>query len=250
MSNDNSKELLELSKKTTRIDKLINKNNSGKNAWEAGKLLYEIKENKEYKAKEYKNFGVYTNNDLRISETKAVNYINIYLLYDDENISSLILVTHLTYLAKQDHDIRDAVLEILKDEDQKTIAGFKKLSKKPKASLFGNEEKNIEKEEKMQIRPDYDKDIIIGTTNLLEAAKNSAQEVTPILAKEAFDIVNETNRRDFSATKLPNVIGELLKSSHFPEIENLYKSEPTNEMGLVALFCTMFHLLKGKKISE
>ncbi len=106
IENNRTKELNELSKKTTQIDKLINKNNSGKNAWEAGRLLYDIKNNNEYKAKDYKNFGVYTNNDLRISETKALSYINIYLYFDEEKISPLVLVTHLAYLAKKDHDIR------------------------------------------------------------------------------------------------------------------------------------------------
>jgi len=242
--NNKVEELNELSKKTTQIDKLINKNNSGKNAWEAGRLLYDIKNNNEYKAKNYKNFGVYTNNDLRISETKALSYINIYLFYDEDKISPLVLVTHLAYLAKKDHDIRDSILGILKKKDEKVIKKFTKAKNTQQNTLFGVEQPNIEKEEKLQIRPDYDKDIITVTANLLETAKDTGHSITSELAEEAFEISTEVNYRDFNKIKLPNAVGETIKSIHLQDIERLYRSEPTNELGLVGLFCTMFHTLK------
>jgi len=208
--NNKVEELNELSKKTTQIDKLINKNNSGKNAWEAGRLLYDIKNNNEYKAKNYKNFGVYTNNDLRISETKALSYINIYLFYDEDKISPLVLVTHLAYLAKKDHDIRDSILGILKKKDEKVIKKFTKAKNTQQNTLFGVEQPNIEKEEKLQIRPDYDKDIITVTANLLETAKDTGHSITSELAEEAFEISTEVNYRDFNKIKLPNAVGETI----------------------------------------
>jgi len=256
--NINNKKSSELDKKTERIDKLINKTNSGKSAFFAGKLLFEIKDKKEFINKGYNSFSLYLKNELRTSDVKANSYINIYLIYNEDDIGDLILVTHLSYLAEQDEDIREKILLVAKEIDKKTTnanqqkveKGSNKIEnpKKVEISLKNNlpsNETSKNENKTFKIRPEYDKDVLTTSINLLNSAKNDGQKITEELAQTAFDISTKINQeRDFEKIKLPNSVGKRLEPKYFLELSDLYKYEPINEYNLVALFCIMFHLIK------
>lgn len=251
----------DLDKKTERIDKLINKTNSGKNSWLAGKLLYEIKQNEEFKDKQITSFATYTRRELNISETKAYAYIKIYLTYEEDDIGELMLVTHLIYLTEQNQNIREKLLKALKRVDDK------KISKRNQNTLFSeknadnqkNTTNNTDKEPendstkspKEDLRPDYDKDVITTSVNLLNSAEKNHIQVTDDLAKKAIEFATEVaekaTQRNFENLKLPNKMGPKLKCQNFPTLCDLFTFEPVLEIGLVSLFCTMFHLIREIK---
>jgi len=232
----NNQKISELDKKTEKIDKFINKTNSGKSAFFAGKLLYEIKDKKEFINKNYYSFSLYLKNELRTSDVKANSYINIYLIYNEEDIGDLILVTHLLYLAEQDQDIREKILSVAKEIDKKTTKE--------------NQQKVQKGNKTYKIRPEYDKDILIASITLLNSAKNGGQEITDDLAKSAFKVSKAINQaRNLDKIKLPNTVGNRLNTEFFPELVTLYKYEPINEFNLVSLFCIMFYKLKEIEFS-
>lgn len=235
-----------LDKKTQKIDKLINKTNSGKNAWTAGSLLHEIKKGEEYKAKQITSFAAYVRKELNISETKASAYIKVYLTYDEEDIGELMLVTHLSYLSEQNQNIRECLLAALRKIDKKKVNKTKvRLNAKPsdKNDLFANfGKKNVS--EKEELRPDYDKEIITTSVNLLDSAEKKGLKITEDLADAAVDTATEISKRNFETLKLPNKTGQKLESVFFKDLCNLFEYEPVSEMGLVSLFCTMLYSIR------
>ena len=244
----------DLDKKTERIDKLINKTNSGKNSWLAGKLLCEIRDKQEYKNKEITSFDIYVRRELNISETKAYSYIKIYIIYEEEDIGDLMLVTHLIYLAEQNQNIREKLLIALREIDAKKIKNrnIQNISKEKTNAgnyeLFDNSlQQHSEKQQKEDLRPDYDKDILTTGINLLNSAEQNGIRITEKLAKNAIIVATEINQRNFENIKLPNRTGKRMKSIYFPTICELFEFEPISEMGLVSLFCTMLHLITDIK---
>lgn len=253
MDNSNS----DLEKKTERIDKLINKTNSGKNSWTAGRLLYEIKEKQEYKDKSIPSFDIYTRRELNISETKAYSYIRIYLIYEEEDIGDKILVTHLLYLAEQNQEIREKLIKALREIDTKKINNSIDQNTLKKTinnyELFDNRLirhqsiQSNEKQPKENLRPDYDKDVLITGINLLNSAEQNGIKITDELATNAINVAIEINQRNLENLKLPNKTGKRMESKCFPTLCELFEFEPITEMGLVSLFCTMLHLITDIK---
>ncbi len=207
----------ELESKTKQLDKLINKLNSGKSAYRAGEMLFEIQEKKEFLAKEYKGFGEYVVKELNISEGKAYKYIQIYkIFFDEDEISPLAKQIHLILLVNQDEDIRSLTLQQMKADDDINI------------------KKNVNQKE-----PSYTENILKGTTNLLKSAKKSNIKLTTALAEKAFFV-----SRNFGSYKLPIPTGKTLETNeYFEEIRKIFPYEPTEESSVVALFCCMFYKL-------
>lgn len=239
--------LNDLDKITKKIDKLINKTNSGKNSWTAGMFLHEIKTKSEYKKKKYTNFKSYLRNELNISETKAYAYINIYLTYKEDDIGELILVTHLIYLREQNENIRENLLINLKDLDKIKVYNQKNATKFDIKNSKSRNSNSVNTNQKYELRPDYDKDILTTGVNLLNSAEKKGIIVNKKLAKDALEFATELTHRNLEYLKLPNKVGQKLNSKYFITINELFKFEPVLEIGLVSLFCTMFHLLKNIK---
>jgi hypothetical protein len=233
----------QLDKKTQEIDRLINKTNSGKNAWKAGSLLLEIKVTKEYEVNNFANFEAYITTALRISRTKADSYINIYKIYSEDDIGNLTLVTHLYELTQTDQDIRELILEKAKKIDEQKI----NKNEVDSIDLFGD---NSQKQliQKTEMLPDYNTEIITTTIKLLDSAKTNRIPLNEKLTNEAFEYSASIydRKKDLENKKIPNRTGQKLNSDYFEEVKMLFPYEPTNEMGLVALFCTMFFKLKGR----
>ena len=234
-----------LDKKTQEIDRLINKTNSGKNAWKAGSLLVEIKEKKEFKANNFTNFEAYITTALRISETKANAYIKIYHTYSEDDIGDLTLVTHLSDLTQADQDIREYILKQTRKIDAKKL---KKNQENEKALNLFNENSQKQVTQKTEMMPDYNSEIITTSIRLLDSAKTHQIPLSENLTKEAFEYSTNIydRKKDLENKKLPNRNGQPINSEYFEEIKMLFPYEPTNEMGLVALFCTMFFKLRGR----
>lgn len=209
----------ELDKKTEKLDKLINKLGSGKNAYKAGEMLFDIRDKKEYEVKGYKGFGAYVSEALDLSEATAYKYIEIYKIFSDEDeISPLAKQSHLTFLGTQNEDVRTQMLEEMKRSDDEII------KKNPTKSIN-------------RIEPDYDVKILSGVANLLNSAKKSKTTFSKDLTEKSFYL-----SRDFSKFKLPTGTGKLLETGeYFEDIKKIFPFEPTCEASVIALFCCMFY---------
>ena len=244
----------QLDKKTQEIDRLINKTNSGKNAWKAGSLLLEIKDKKEYKAKDFASFEAYITTALRIGKSKATSYIKIYYTYSEDEIGDLTLVTHLSDLTKADQDIREYILKQTRKIDAKKLKENEENEEneenKENEETLNLFEENSQKQltQKTEMMPDYNSEIITTSIKLLDSAKTHQIPLSEILTQEAFEYSTNIydRKKDLENKKIPNRNGQPINSEYFEEIKVLFPYEPTNEMGLVALFCTMFFKLRGR----
>lgn len=233
-----------LDKKTQEIDRLINKTNSGKNAWKAGGLLSEIKEREEFKTQNFSSFGAYTTNSLRISESKAYNYIRINQIYSEDDLSELTLVSHLLELADKDQDIREMVLAYARKIDAQKI----EKNKKKRDSTHQNDiltTQSATRTQKVEMRPDYTTEMIETISGLLDNAKSSRIDVDESLTSKAFELSEKIHNQRELNHKLPNKKGGLINSKYFPEVCSVFPNKPTCEMEVVGLFCVMFHHVKN-----
>lgn len=86
--------------------------------------------------------------------------------------------------------------------------------------------------------------------DLLDSADKSNIKITPELGKQALDTAIEIDQiRNIEKAKLPNKTGKRIESIFFPSICEMYEHEPVLEMGVVGLFCAMFHLLLETKFN-
>lgn len=212
---------------TKQLKTLINNTKkSGKEAWKAGELLFEIDIARRYKSI-YKNFNQYTKKEFGINGDTAQKYIKIYQLIPIKKITDNMLVSHLYTITEMKEKFREEVLDIL--------------------ALEGKA--NGDKE-----TPPYDGDIVIIFKNILESAKSSLDKNK---FKEIFNFIKqldaqENKRRENSRRNpLKDAIKlqELSVHNKYKPTLNLYQLAPISEQGLVGLFCTIFHLLQKEKFT-
>jgi hypothetical protein len=214
--NDNKNEFAQT---TDDLKKLFKKNsNSGKDAWEIGNLLSKTHKEKLYKSS-YKKFEDYTLAEFDKTAQTAYAYIKIRDRFERDEIPDDFLVTHLKVISDfENSKIGDIVLKAIE-----------KITKEAK------------KDEKITIPST--KDISLTFSLLSKTDDISKDEVTQILK----EISKEAKATTSKKRKRKDKFGNRLKSKAFPIIEELFENEPIDEMGTVALFCTMFPYLKGIK---
>lgn len=209
---------------TKTLKTLINNTKkSGKQAWEAGKILKNIDKNNLYTQKKYKRFSQYTNKEFRITEGTARQYISVCNNISKDKITDNMLVSHLYTIAEMDENHRVGVLDAL------AVAENENGGKIP-----------------------YDGDIVMIIANLLKGIEPSLEEED---YKEIYNFIkqqddkeNEFRKRRKRIVKNPSEVADELDNlsinEKYKSILNLYKFVPISEQGLVGLFCTIFHLLK------
>lgn len=215
-------------KDTEELRKIIKQAaNTGEFAWKAGEILKKIRDNKSYQAN-YESFEKYTQKEFSVNPQTANNYIVIYQSFKHEEIGNM-LVTYLRVIADIDNNnVRKMVLD-----------GFRKIKEK--------EEK--EKQEKKN-NPDINtyfaniKDVIatislIGTTNETETSKEEISETIN-------SVIEKGKEREENKKKNRGGFGKPFEPKFFQEIRSLIENEPINEAGLVALFCLLFPMIKGR----
>ncbi len=206
-----------------------------KNAWKQGELLKKIQESEDYKNEDYyyerDAFYDYIHNelDLEFSEKQVTNYMGIYEKipwnYIDSN--SNMLLEHLYALIKADEAIRLEILEAMRlvefDFIQQKTRTKKTLRRLYRAEDIHNLISNISKSKKTFSSKKL-KEIILSDYLADRIKANSKQMGQPPRLERDINI------------------------SHFPEFKKLHPKEPIDEQGLVAFFCTVFHLIKDIKI--
>lgn len=236
----------ELLQDTQQLRQLIVQvNNSGVSAWEAGDLLKVIKDKKGYVSK-FGNFETYTRTEIGINSKTANNYITIREKFTKEEIGNLMLVTHLRVIAEIENDkMRKIVLQEFKkrEDDSKSNSQNQKVSHTTDKGI------DISTEQHYKTKLS---DIIGTVTMVLESGdiELQEQEVAKIIeiniekGKEEAKKRRKAKRQQKGTDEKP-LFGNQFKSDFFKDVCALLENEPINEMGVVALFCIMFQSLRG-----
>ena len=192
--------------KTSKLRRLIkNAKSSGKDAWEAGKLLDEIFENECKKNKAtFKNYLI--EEKLNISPLTANKYIKIFKFFRLEDIENNALVTHL--------------YPFLSD----------KIPPQLKMSLWRIMKKVITRFTNADIQGTLDYFKSRSSENFTD--KEIEKKFKSIIRKNRIEKGNRTQRKEKT--------GKEIKSEHFKEVVNFFPYKPIDEQGLVGLFCATF----------
>ncbi|HAO13875.1 MAG TPA: hypothetical protein DCQ51_22625 [Planktothrix sp. UBA8407] len=221
------------------INKLIEefKNISGRSsalkAWNQGKILKSIKDNPEYIERfGYIDFENFVEQYLEITARTANKYLLIYEIWQSEKVPEILkknknmLLEHLYTLIKPENEaIRDRILEAM-------------------ANMEEYFEKNLENR---KLKTIYREDDIISLVKAIsESKKNwSAKDIQKVFLT---DFINPRIKTSNQATQRDPRPKKNINTLHFNELAELYANEPVDEQSFVALFCTMFHLIKEKNI--
>jgi hypothetical protein len=206
-----------------------------KNAWKQGELLKKIKESEEYRNENYyyecDDFYGYIHNklDLDFSEKQVNNYMGICEKIPWEYIetNSNMLLEHLYTLIKTDEAIRLEILEAMSLIE----SDFKQQKTRTKQTL------------KRLYRAEDIRHLIKNISNSkIKFSSNKIKEI--ILSEYIADRIKANSKPMGKPPRLERDINIL----HFPEFQNLHPKEPIDEQGLVAFFCTIFHLIRNIKI--
>ncbi len=154
------------------------------------------------------------------------------------------LVTHLKIIAElEDEVVRKEVLQAFRrfEKQDESFPNNRSTTKTPKSSTT-----TVQGKEKL---PFSIKDIIAvvnillgrGLQDITDTKRLADQVVTTVISK-----TKEEKKESKQARKADNKdrFGSPLFCQLFPDIQNLFQNQPINEMGVVALFCTAFHLMK------
>ena len=213
-ANGTSIDLKQYVTQTQKLRELIGKvGNSGRSAWKAGEILKRVRDEKLLE-REYKSFEDYTRKEFAIKESTATAYIRIHENFVYDHISPIMLVTHLKTIADvPDAAIKESILLTLRQEEAR--AGARTGDKLP-----------------------YNNEVVQTIVDV--AAKGTS--VTNI--REIAEAVIADQNEDKKQSPKRDRFGPPLQSPGMPDAKLRYENEPIDEMGVVALFCSIFDGLK------
>lgn len=214
--------------RTNKLKKIITKTQkSAKQAWEAGSILREIRNNQAFKP-QYDQFKEYTKKEFNITHNTAEQYIKIHEKIPLEMITDNMLVSHLYTIAEMKNDLRYKVLETMRWAEE-----------------------NIKSKDKIP----YDGDVVLVIKQIVECAKENAlsddilQEIFQAILSEDLKETKRKARDKKNPLEEAIPIYQLTIHESFKNILSLYSYAPISEQGLVGLFCTIFHILRDKIIN-
>ncbi|MDD1474946.1 hypothetical protein MEO41_27295 [Dolichospermum sp. ST_sed4] len=221
------------------INKLIEefKNISGRptplKAWNQGKILKSIKENPGYIEQfNYIHFETFVEQHLEITAGKARQYLRIYEIWESKEVPEILkknknmLLEHLYTLIKVEDEVRrDRILDAMANVEEY----FEKHLKKKKLKTL------------------YREDDIIFLINAISQSKKdfSIKDIEKALLKDFINPRITENKQPIKPDIRPKTD---INTSNFGELAELYPNEPVDEQSFVALFCTMFYLIKENNI--
>jgi hypothetical protein len=234
------------------IEQLKNLTNrpSPRKAWKQGELLTELFTSKNYLFwlenylpdkfntqlfrqdyyEKLDNFHTFIEQELNLefSKKQVEKYIDIYKTIDwkyIENNNSMLL-EHLYTLVGVEPVMRIKVLDAMSSIEIE----FKKQvqTKKTLKNLYRSED----------IR------------RLIDSILNSPRDFSSEIIKNIIldDYISSRLKNSRSLIQKPPRVEKDINSVYFPELNNLHPKEPIDEQGLVAFFCTIFHLIKKMEL--
>ncbi|GAK59303.1 hypothetical protein U27_06280 [Candidatus Vecturithrix granuli] len=240
-----------LEQKTQRLRDLIGQaSNSGKIFWSIGENLFSIKKEREY-VPSYPSFETYIRKELSINEKKAQGYIEIYHTFKDEDITDLMLISHLRYISKLSTYLRTKLLGSMRKLEEIGSKGNVSQQEEIQFSYDAIKKETIQSSVNStdKSNPPYIMEDLKSTINIVSRLTKNPEEISQ---QQFTSILENSIQRRTQIQRLGKIKdkhGEALNSRWFPRLQKLFQYEPINEAGFVALFCTMFHQLQDIKLS-
>ncbi|MEG4407841.1 hypothetical protein [Microcoleus sp. MON2_D5] len=236
----------------------------GKTAWTIGQMLSKLKTERlaqvnnpdspdSVKSSE-SNFDDYfesfVSENLGLSKKRAEQYMEIFNgITDSDLITKKMAISHLEQVIrlKDDNAIKDLLKDLAKIENENPNS-ILPYTENIIASIVSQYKNYLQKQSNNKTS-DYNLSLFSDDSS--ESNKN--EESTEI----GFNFIEalNTERSDYESRseqikkQRSDIWGQDIKTSYFPEIENIYSREPIDEQGLVGLFCTIFPLIKSKKLN-
>lgn len=216
-----------LEEKTLQLKDLLgNASNSGKIFWNIGNILSSVKQGREYYPK-YPSFERYLSVDLNINEKKAQGYIAIYQTFKDEEITDLMLISHLRYVSNLSKNLRAKLLESMRKLEKLDSAIDE--SGQAKIEFSYSDEKNSLQEIIQPLKltidrttPVYTTDDLKSTINIVYRLKNSED----IPQQQFTELLQRTIQRRKDIQRLGKIrikFGEYINTRLFPRLKDLFE---------------------------
>lgn len=236
----------------------------GKIAWTIGKMLSELKQQRSEKVKKpdllanFESFDSYVLKTFALSKLQTENYIKIFNgITASHLITKKMAISHLeeVIVLKDKKAIEELLktlgemeLEMEKEKENKNGKYSVPYNRQIIASIVSQYENYLQKQSNNKKSND---NLPPSSDDSSESNKN--QEFTEIgfnfrevLNTEISDYESHSEQKKKQRS---DIWGQDIKTTYFPEIEDIYSREPIDEQGLVGLFCTIFPLIKSKNLT-
>lgn len=230
----------------------------GKTAWTIGKLLSDLKGQRSAQVKKpdllanFENdFESYVSETFVFSKAQTERRMEIHRWIKDSNlITEKMLISHLEQVIRLKNE--KAIEDLLKD-----LAKTEKENKNEKnpynkgiiASVVSKHQQLSQHQKPLQKQSNYN--LPLKSDDSSESNKNEKSTEIDFNFLEALntEISDYESQREQKKNQRSDIWGPDLKTSYFPEIENIYSKEPIDEQGLVGLFCTIFPIIKSQNLT-
>jgi len=249
-----------------KLTKLIKEDKEkGKTAWTIGKMLSELKQQRSEKVKKpdllanfQEDFESFVSETFGLSRPQTERRMAIFNgITDSHLITKKMAISHLEQVIRLDD--KKAIEELLKTLGEMEMEMEKeKENKNGKysvpynaqiiASMVSQYENYLQKQSNNKKSND---NLPLSSDDSNESNKNEESTGTDFNFREILgtEISNYKREREKSNNNRSDIWGQDIKTSYFPEIENIYATEPIDEQGLVGLFCTIFPIIKNHDLT-
>lgn len=236
----------------------------GKIAWTIGKMLSELKQQRSEKVKKpdllanFESFDYYVLKTFALSKLQTENYIKIFNgIKASHLITKKMAISHLeeVIVLKDKKAIEELLktlgemeLEMEKEKENKNGKYSVPYNRQIIASIVSQYENYLQKQSNNKKSND---NLSLFSDDSSESNKNQEAIKINFHFREALntEISDHERRSEQIKKQRSDIWGQDIKTSYFPEIENIYSREPIDEQGLVGLFCTIFPIIKSKNLT-
>jgi hypothetical protein len=226
------------------LTKLIKQDQEkGKTAWKIGEGLSKLKSKNlpEFESVISEKWGISTAQaERRIGINSAIKNLDL--------ITPKMGITHLEQVIRLgDENAIETVLKYLaqlEDKNSKTLPYNEKII----ASVVSHYNQYLRKKEELNNQGSKDNENLFSSYKSKENKNQESSKDISFPFKDYFDdeISDYKSQSERKKNERADIWGQDIKTSYFPEIENIYSKQPIDEQGLVGLFCTIFPIIKNK----
>ena len=233
-----------------KLTKLIKQDKEkGKTAWTIGKMLSELKTQRKVKkpdspANFEDNFEFFVAETFGLSKAQTEIRMEIHERIKDDNlITKKMAISHLEQVIRlKDETAIEKLLKYLAEieNENKNEKNSVPYTERIIASVVSQHQKHLQKQSN-------NKNLLVLSDDSSESNKNQESPETDFNLREALniEISDFESQSEQKKNQRSDIWGQDIKTSYFPEIENIYSREPIDEQGLVELFCTIFPIIKN-----
>jgi hypothetical protein len=237
-----------------KLTKLIKQDKEkGKTAWTIGKMLSELKTQRKVTnpacpANFEDDFELFVAETFGLSKAQTEIRMEIHERIKDDNlITKKMAISHLEQVIRlKDETAIEKLLKYLAEieNENKNEKNMVPYTQRIIASVVSQHQKHLQKQSN-------NKNLLALSDDSSESNKNQESTETGFNLRESLnnEISDYESQSEQKKNQRSDIWGQDIKTSYFPEIENIYSRKPIDEQGLVGLFCTIFPIIQNKDLT-